>query len=62
MKIKEGSNAGIVGVVGNVKDSTVMVKVADNTVLEFKKAAISAVLNDEKSSADAQDEKSSKKA
>jgi len=31
-------------------------------VLEFKKAAISAVLNDEKSSADAQDEKSSKKA
>jgi preprotein translocase subunit YajC len=40
--------AGIIGVVGNVKDSTVMVKVADNTVLEFKKAAISAVLNNEK--------------
>jgi preprotein translocase subunit YajC len=64
--IKKGDKvltiAGIVGVVGNVKDSTVMVKVADNTVLEFKKAAISAVLNDEKSSADAQDEKSSKKA
>ena len=64
--IKKGDKvltiSGIVGVVGNVKDSTVMVKVADNTVLEFKKAAISAVLNDEKSSADAQDEKSSKKA
>jgi preprotein translocase subunit YajC len=39
---------GIVGIVGNVKDSTVMVKVADSTVLEFKKAAISGVLNDEK--------------
>lgn len=51
--------AGIVGVVGNVKDSTVMVKVADSTVLEFKKAAISAVLNDEKASADEKDDKSS---
>jgi preprotein translocase subunit YajC len=37
-----------------------MVKVADNTVLEFKKAAISAVLNDEKTSAEQKDEKSSK--
>jgi preprotein translocase subunit YajC len=40
--------AGIVGIIGNVKDSTVMVKVADSTVLEFKKAAITAVLNNEK--------------
>jgi preprotein translocase subunit YajC len=39
---------GIVGVVGNVKDSTVMVKVAENTVLEFKKAAVSTVITDEK--------------
>jgi preprotein translocase subunit YajC len=50
--IKKGDKVltigGIVGIVGNVKDSTVMVKVADSTVLEFKKAAISAVLNDEK--------------
>lgn len=38
--------AGIVGIVGNVKETSVMVKVADNTVLEFKKAAISAVIND----------------
>jgi preprotein translocase subunit YajC len=49
--IKKGDKiltvAGIVGVVGNVKDSSVMVKVADNTVLEFKKAAITAVINDE---------------
>ena len=48
---------GIVGIVGNVKDSTVMVKVADSTVLEFKKAAISGVLNDEKESKDASEEK-----
>jgi preprotein translocase subunit YajC len=40
--------AGIVGIVGNVKDSSVMVKVADSTVLEFKKAAITAVLADDK--------------
>jgi preprotein translocase subunit YajC len=60
--IKKGDKvltiAGIIGIVGNVKDSTVMVKVAENTVLEFKKAAISAVLNDEKPSAD---DKNSKK-
>jgi preprotein translocase subunit YajC len=50
-EIKKGDKvltvAGIIGVVGNVKDSTVMVKVAENTVLEFKKAAITAVLNNE---------------
>ncbi len=40
--------AGIVGIVGNVKDASVMVKVADATVLEFKKAAITAVLNEDK--------------
>ena len=38
--------AGIVGIVGNVKETSVMVKVADNTVLEFKKAAISAIINE----------------
>jgi preprotein translocase subunit YajC len=38
--------AGIVGIVGNIKETSVMVKVADNTVLEFKKAAISAVINE----------------
>jgi preprotein translocase subunit YajC len=55
--------AGIVGVIGNVKDTTVMVKVADATVLEFKKAAITAVLNDEnneKSSSSDKDNKAAK--
>jgi preprotein translocase, YajC subunit len=64
--IKKGDKvltiAGIIGVVGNVKDSTVMVKVADNTVLEFKKAAVSAVLNDEKPSGDEKDSKKEVKA
>ena len=49
--IKKGDKVltigGIVGTVGNVKETSVMVKVAENTVLEFKKAAISAVLNNE---------------
>ncbi len=49
--------AGIIGVVGNVKDSTVMVKVADNTVLEFKKAAISTVIQDDKEAKAASGEK-----
>jgi preprotein translocase subunit YajC len=50
--IKKGDRvltaAGIVGVIGNVKETSVMVKIADNTVVEFKKAAISSVLTDEK--------------
>ena len=49
--------AGIIGIVGNVKDSTVMVKVADNTVLEFKKAAISAVIRDDKEAKSSSEEK-----
>jgi preprotein translocase subunit YajC len=49
--------AGIIGTVGNVKDSTVMVKVADNTVLEFKKAAISAVIRDDKEAKTSSEEK-----
>jgi preprotein translocase subunit YajC len=48
---------GIVGTVGNVKDSTVMVKVAENTVLEFKKAAVSTILNDEKEGKGSSEEK-----
>ena len=35
---------GIMGVVGNVKDDTVMVKIADNTVVEFTRAAVSSVV------------------
>jgi preprotein translocase subunit YajC len=53
--------AGIVGVIGNVKDSSVMVKVADNTVLEFKKAAITAVLNEESKAEKAEDKDSGTK-
>jgi len=59
--IKKGDKvltvAGIVGIIGNVKDTTVMVKVADSTVLEFKKAAITAVLNDEKEEKSAANDK-----
>jgi len=39
--------AGIIGTVGNVKDTTVMVKIAENTVVEFSKSAITTVLNPE---------------
>ncbi|MBN2035240.1 MAG: preprotein translocase subunit YajC [Chitinispirillaceae bacterium] len=39
--------AGIFGTVGNVKDNSVMVKVAENTVVEFSKNAVTAVLNND---------------
>ncbi|HUI91260.1 MAG TPA: preprotein translocase subunit YajC [Chitinivibrionales bacterium] len=51
-KLKKGDKVvtigGVLGTVGNVKDSTVMVKIADNTVVEFKKTAISSVVSDDK--------------
>ena len=38
--------AGMYGMVGNVKDTTVMVKIADNnTVVEFAKSAITSVVS-----------------
>jgi preprotein translocase subunit YajC len=37
--------AGMFGIVGNVKETTVMVKIADDTVVEFSKSAITAVVN-----------------
>jgi len=37
-------NSGLHGIVANVKESTVIVKVADNVKLEFDKAAIAVVL------------------
>lgn len=40
---------GIVGVVGNVKETTVMVRIADNTNVEFTKSAITNVITDEAS-------------
>jgi preprotein translocase subunit YajC len=39
---------GLLGTVGNVKDTTVMVKISDNTVVEFRKSAIASVINDDK--------------
>ena len=47
--IKKGDRvmtaAGIIGTVGTVKDTTMMVKIADNTVVEFTKSAVTSVLN-----------------
>jgi len=37
-------NSGLHGIVANVKETTVLVKVADNVKLEFDKAAIAVVL------------------
>ncbi len=36
-------NSGIHGIVTNVKDTTLIVKVADNVKLEFEKAAVASV-------------------
>jgi preprotein translocase subunit YajC len=41
------TSAGMFGTVGNVKDNTVMVKIAENTVVEFSKNAITSVLNND---------------
>ena len=37
------TNAGIHGVISNVKEKTVIVKIADNVKVEFDRAAIAAV-------------------
>jgi preprotein translocase subunit YajC len=48
-KIQKGdrvlTSAGILGTVGSVKDNTIMVKIAENTVVEFTKSAVSTVIN-----------------
>jgi preprotein translocase subunit YajC len=38
------TNSGIHGLISNVKDSTVIVKVADNVKIEMEKSAISSVV------------------
>ena len=43
------TNAGIHGIVANVKDKTVVIKVADNVKIEFDRAAITSVVKDESS-------------
>ncbi len=40
------TNGGIHGVITNVKDRTVLVRVADNVKIEFDRAAISSVTRD----------------
>jgi preprotein translocase subunit YajC len=39
------TSAGIFGTVGAVKDSSIMVKIAENTVVEFAKNAVTTVIN-----------------
>jgi preprotein translocase subunit YajC len=41
------TNAGIHGLIANVKDTTVMVKVADNVKIEMDKSAVTNVLKSE---------------
>jgi preprotein translocase subunit YajC len=41
------TSAGIYGTVGNVKETTVMVKIADDTVVEFAKSAIQTIINND---------------
>jgi preprotein translocase subunit YajC len=44
------TSAGIVGIVGNVKDNTVMIKISDNnTVVEFSKNAVTSVMSGDSS-------------
>jgi preprotein translocase subunit YajC len=38
------TNAGIHGLISNVKDTTVIVKVADNVKIEMEKSAVATVL------------------
>ena len=49
--IKKGDRvmtaAGMFGTVANVKDATVMVKIAENTSVEFSKSAITTILNND---------------
>jgi preprotein translocase subunit YajC len=40
------TNAGIHGLIANVKDTTVMLKVADNVKIEMEKSAITNVLKE----------------
>ena len=40
------TNAGIHGLIANVKDTTVMLKVADNVKIEVEKSAVTNVVKD----------------
>jgi preprotein translocase subunit YajC len=41
------TNGGIHGLIANVKDTTVMLKVADNVKIEMEKSAVTTVLKSE---------------
>jgi preprotein translocase subunit YajC len=41
------TSAGIHGLVHNIKDKTVILKIADNTMVEFDKSAVAIVLKKE---------------
>jgi preprotein translocase subunit YajC len=47
--IKKGdrviTSSGIYGTVGSIKDTSIMVKIAENTVVEFMKSAVTTVVN-----------------
>ena len=43
------TNAGIHGLISNVKDNTVLVKVADNVKIEMEKSAVTTVLKESNS-------------
>lgn len=45
------TNAGIHGVISNVKEKTVIIKIADNVKVEFDRGAIAAVERSEESTA-----------
>jgi preprotein translocase subunit YajC len=53
---------GLLGTIGNVKDDTVMVKIADNTVVEFRKSAIGSILGEPKAGDKTEPDKLEKKA
>ncbi len=42
------TNAGIHGVIANVKDKTFIIKIADNVKVEFDRAAVAAVIPSQK--------------
>lgn len=48
---------GIYGIVGNVKDDTVMLRIGDNITVKFSKSAISTVVNKEDSAKSIEEKK-----
>ena len=54
------TGAGMIGIIGNIKDNTVMVKIADSTVVEFSKNAITSVLTGDNTEKTENEEKGKK--